>query len=137
MKLHGACRLRRKFLDGNQYSRDSRQVFLEVEYTILSGRRFWRDIIENEELKENAIAAERVNRTPVEALRQLELEGLVNIIPNKAYVTGITRRTFMIYIPALILKVCAKWACENITNAQIEELEEMYIYRFSCKKKPL
>ena len=47
----------------------------------------------NEELKEATIGAEYgVSRTPVrEALRQLELEGLVKIIPNKgAYVTGIS-----------------------------------------------
>jgi len=69
-----------------------------------------------------------VSRTPVrEALRQLELEGLVNIIPNKgAYVTGISEKDINdIYIIRSYLEgLCAKWACEHITQKQIEELEE-------------
>ena len=95
---------------------------------------------ENEELKENAIAAELgVSRTPVrEALRQLELEGLVNIIPNKgAYVTGITKKDIHdIYtIRSYLEGLCAKWACENITNAQIEELEEiLYLSDFHARR---
>ena len=95
---------------------------------------------ENEELKENAIAAELgVSRTPVrEALRQMELEGLVNIIPNKgAYVTGITKKDIHdIYtIRSYLEGLCAKWACENITNAQIEELEEiLYLSDFHARR---
>ena len=48
-----------------------------------------------ERLMELKLAAELgVSRTPVrEALRQLELEGLVSIVPNKgAYVIGITEK---------------------------------------------
>ena len=61
------------------------RVFNKIREDILAGA-----YQENEELKENTIALELgVSRTPVrEALRQLELEGLVTIIPNKgAYVT--------------------------------------------------
>ena len=50
---------------------------------------------EHEELKEATLGKMMdVSRTPVrEALRQLELEGLVEIIPNKgARVTGITKK---------------------------------------------
>ena len=69
-----------------------------------------------------------VSRTPVrEALRQLELEGLVTIIPNKgAYVTGITPKdVYDIYkIRSMLEGVCARWATEHITEKQIEELEE-------------
>ncbi len=70
------------------------RVFNRIREDILSGK-----YRENEELKEVTIGNELgVSRTPVrEALRQLELEGLVNIIPNKgAYVTGISQKTFTI-----------------------------------------
>ena len=68
----------------DQYSLRGR-VFNRIREDILSGK-----YEQNEELRENTIAQELgVSRTPVrEALRQLELEGLVKIIPNKgAYVS--------------------------------------------------
>jgi len=64
------------------------RVFNRLRDDILNGKYQAR-----EELKEVAIGEELgVSRTPVrEALRQLELEGLVQIIPNKgAYVVGIS-----------------------------------------------
>ena len=64
------------------------RVFRRLREDILSGV-----YKENDELREAGIGEELgVSRTPVrEALRQLELEGLVTIIPNKgAYVTGIS-----------------------------------------------
>ena len=63
------------------------RVFHRIREDILSGK-----YKENDELKEMTIGEELgVSRTPVrEAFRQLELEGLIQIIPNKgAYVTGI------------------------------------------------
>ena len=69
-----------------------------------------------------------VSRTPVrEAIHKLELEGLVQIIPNKgAYVTGITPKDVKdIYMIRTSLEgMCARLACENITGEQLEELEE-------------
>ena len=84
---------------------------------------------EYEELKESAIAEEMgVSRTPVrEAFRQLELEGLIQIIPNKgAYVTGITVKDVKdIYaIRSQLEGLCARWATENISKEQMEEMEE-------------
>lgn len=115
----------------------------------LRGKVFHRlreDILEgiykqNDELKENTIAEELgVSRTPVrEALRQLELEGLVNIIPNKgAYVTGITEKDIHdIYeIRSYLEGLCAKWACENMKKETLEELEEIvYLSEFHIKKE--
>ena len=68
------------------------RVFHKLREDILSGK-----YEEHEELKEVAIGEELgVSRTPVrEAFRQLELEGLIQIVPNKgAYVTGITVKDF-------------------------------------------
>lgn len=112
------------------------RVFNRIREDILSGK-----YAENEELKENTIGIELgVSRTPVrEALRQLELEGLVNIIPNKgAYVTGISEKDMHdIYVIRSYLEgLCARWACEHITEHQIEAMEEvLYLSDFHMNKK--
>lgn len=112
------------------------KVFQKIREDILSGK-----YVENEELKEAAIGAEYgVSRTPVrEALRQLELEGLVKIVPNKgAYVTGISKQDIRdIYVIRSYLEgLAARWACENITEAEIENIEEIvYLSEFHAKKK--
>ena len=102
----------------------SARVFHAIREDILNGK-----YQANEELKEKSIGEDLgVCRTPVrEALRQLELEGLVRIIPNKgAFVEGITLKDVKdIYeIRALLEGLCARWAAENITQEQIEELDE-------------
>lgn len=121
---------------------------MSTENTSLSGRVFAtlrEDILngkynENEELREIAIGNELgVSRTPVrEAIRQLELEGLVQIIPNKgAYVKGITPKDVKdIYMIRTSLEgMCARLACENITEEQLEELEEnIYLATFHASK---
>ncbi len=111
------------------------RVFNKLREDILSGV-----YQENEELKENTIGIELgVSRTPVrEALRQLELEGLVTMIPNKgAYVTGITQKDIHdIYVIRSYLEgLCARWACEHITEAQIEALDEvLYLSDFHARR---
>ncbi|CUH92278.1 GntR family transcriptional regulator [Herbinix luporum] len=111
------------------------RVYNAIRDKILSGA-----YQENEELKEMTLAKELgVSRTPVrEALRQLELEGLVSITPNKgASVTGITKKDIHdIYIIRSYLEgLCAKWACENISNTQIEALEEiLYLSDFHARR---
>lgn len=112
------------------------RVFHRIREDILSGK-----YSENDELKEATIGAEfGVSRTPVrEALRQLELEGLVSIVPNKgAYVTGISDKdTRDIYIIRSYLEgLAARWACERISEEEIENLEEIvYLSEFHAKKK--
>ena len=112
------------------------RVFQRLRNDILSGR-----YRENEELKEVAIGEEMgVSRTPVrEAFRQLELEGLIQIIPNKgAYVTGITVKDVEdIYMMRSLLEgLCARWAAENITKEQMEEMEEnVYLSDFHASKE--
>ena len=111
------------------------RVFHKMREDILNGH-----YKEHEELKEVAISEEMgVSRTPVrEALRQLELEGLVQIIPNKgAYVTGITQKDVedIYMIRSLLEGLCAKWACEHITKEQMDEMEEnVYLAKFHAQK---
>jgi DNA-binding GntR family transcriptional regulator len=100
------------------------RVFHKLREDILSGK--YQD---HEELREVTIGEEMgVSRTPVrEAFRQLELEGLIQIVPNKgAYVTGITEEDVKdIYmIRSLLEGLCAKWATEHITPQQLAEMEE-------------
>lgn len=111
------------------------KVFHKLREDILNGK-----YKQNEELREVAIGEELgVSRTPVrEAFRQLELEGLIQMIPNKgAYVTGITLKDVQdIYmIRSLLEGLCAKWATEHITEEQLSEMEEnIYLTEFHQKK---
>lgn len=103
------------------------RVFHTIREDILKGK-----YQENEELREITLGKELgVSRTPVrEALRQLELEGLVKIIPNKgAYVTGITGKDVndIYVIRSLLEGLCARWATEHITEEQIDKLEEIIL----------
>ena len=111
------------------------RVFSKIREDILNGR-----YKEHEELKEIRIGKELgVSRTPVrEALRQLELEGLVQIIPNRgAFVTGIQAKDVKdIYmIRARLEGLCARWATENITKDQMEAMEEnVYLAEYHAGK---
>ncbi len=111
------------------------RVFHKLREDILNGK-----YEEHEELREVAISEEMgVSRTPVrEAFRQLELEGLIQIVPNKgAYVTGITEKDVKdIYmIRSLLEGLCARWATEHITAEQLEEMEEnVYLAQFHAQK---
>ncbi|MDE6313770.1 MAG: GntR family transcriptional regulator [Lachnospiraceae bacterium] len=100
------------------------RVYHQIREDIINGH-----YKKNEELREAAIANELgISRTPVrEALRQLELEGLVVIVPNKgAYVRGFTDKDIhdIYMIRSLLEGLCAKWAAENITEEQMRALEE-------------
>jgi DNA-binding GntR family transcriptional regulator len=100
------------------------RVFVTIENDILNGR-----YKAGESLIESRIADEmNVSRTPVrEAIRQLELEGLLVYIPNKgAIVKGLSsediRDIFQIRIK--IESIAAKRAASNITPSQLKELKE-------------
>lgn len=129
------ARLLEKTNEGLDNGSLSTKVFKILREEILNGK-----YKENEELKEVAIGNELgVSRTPVrEAFRQLELEGLLTIIPNKgAYVTGISPKDVhdIYMIRSSLEGMCAKLATENITNEQLEELEEnVYLATFHASK---
>lgn len=111
------------------------RVFHKIRDDILNGK-----YKNHEELREVAIGEELgVSRTPVrEALRQLELEGLVQIIPNRgAFVTGIQANDVhdIYMIRARLEGLCARWACRNITKEQLDDMEEnVYLSEFHVKK---
>ena len=111
------------------------KVFHKIRDDILSGK-----YRENEELKEVAIGEELgVSRTPVrEALRQLELEGLVQIIPNRgAFVTGIQAKDVhdIYMIRSRLEGLCARWACEKMTQEQMDAMEEnVYLSEFHAAR---
>lgn len=101
------------------------QVFHKLREYILSGK-----YQEGKLLQEIKISKEfGVSRTPVrEALKQLELEGLVSMIPNKgAKVSSISQMDINdIYdIRYLIEGLAAKWAAEKITEQQLNEMHEL------------
>lgn len=118
-----------------EYSLSGR-VFHKLREDILKGK-----YKENEELREITIGKELgVSRTPVrEALRQLELEGLVKIIPNKGtYVTGISAKDVedIYQIRMLLEGLCARWATERITDDSVAKLEEIILLsEFHSKKE--
>lgn len=111
------------------------RVFDKLRDDILNGK-----YEQNEELREAAIGEELgVSRTPVrEAFRQLELEGLLKIVPNKgAYVTGITMKDVEdIYaIRSMLEGLCARWCTQHITQEKLEEMEEnIYLAEFHESK---
>ena len=119
---------------GDKYSLRGR-VYDRIREDILNGV-----YQEHEELKEATLGEKMgVSRTPVrEALRQLELEGLVEIIPNKgARVTGITKKDIddIYQIRNLLEGLCARWATEHVTEDQLEKMEEtLYLTEFHSKK---
>lgn len=119
---------------GDKYSLRGR-VYDRIREDILNGI-----YKEQEELKEATLGEKLgVSRTPVrEALRQLELEGLVEIIPNKgARVTGITKKDIddIYQIRYLLEGLSARWATEHVTEKQLEKMEEtLYLTEFHAQK---
>lgn len=71
-----------------------------------------------------------VSRTPVrEALKQLELDGLVENIPNRGVVVkGISKQDISdIYtIRQAIEGIAATWCVERITDQEVQELKEIF-----------
>lgn len=114
----------------------STDLFYRLMEDILSGK-----LRHNQKLTEQPICDEyRVSRTPVrEALVQLEMLGLVEMIPNRgARVLGFTGRDIRdIYTLRKIYEVQATiWAVERITDEEMEELQENFEFmEFYTMKK--
>lgn len=114
------------------------QVFDKIRSDILNGK-----YKRGEELVESSIGKELgISRTPVrEAIRQLELEGLVQLVPNKgAFVTGISEKDVRdIYlIRARLEGLAARMAKkEHYTGAFRCDGRDGCLIRIPCEKRTL
>lgn len=103
----------------------SAQVYQQIRSAILEG-----ELVSGESVTELGLAKDcGVSRTPVrEALRQLELEGLVELIPNKgAVVLGISPEDIRdIYeMRAMLEGAAAARAAQHATDEQVRQLTEV------------
>lgn len=100
-------------------------VFNTLRQAILRG-----ELKPGERLMENQLANKLgVSRTPIrEALRKLELEGLVNMVPRKgAEVADITEKSLrdVLEVRKALEELSVQLACEKITEEEIEELKRV------------
>ncbi|MCX7951771.1 MAG: GntR family transcriptional regulator [Clostridiales bacterium] len=109
-------------MEEKQLLRD--QIFSSLRRDIIEGKYEKGDILVESEIAKNF----GVSRTPIrEVLRQLELEGLVESVPNKGvFVQGISQDEIKdIYEIRTVLEgLAGKRAAENITQEQLELLRE-------------
>lgn len=111
------------------------ELFNKLRDDIIKG-----NIPAGEKLTEQRICKEyKVSRTPVrEAFQKLELDGLIDIIPNRgAFVIGITHQDIedMYELRKAYEAIAVKWAIERITEEEFQELEEAYdIMEFYTQK---
>jgi len=121
-----------KHMDNDSNASLHGRIFNYLQNDILNGKYKTGDSLIETKLSEEL----GVSRTPIrEAIRQLELEGLVQTIPNKgAIVTGLTAKDIEdIYTIRLAIEgLAARWAAENVTESELKEmkhfldLEEFY-----------
>ncbi len=101
------------------------KVFKQILDDILNGK--YRT---GETLVESRLADEYgVSRTPIrEALKQLELEGLVSPMPNRRVVVeGVTQRDIddIYVIRKAVEGLATRWAASNISKKELEELKQL------------
>lgn len=100
-------------------------VFNTLREAILQG-----ELIPGERLMEKQLAERLgVSRTPIrEAIRKLELEGLIIMVPRKgAEVAKITEKDIkdVLEVRAVLEALAVKLACEKMDEEGIEELEKL------------
>jgi DNA-binding GntR family transcriptional regulator len=100
------------------------RVFNRIENDILNGIYQPGDSLIETKLSEEL----GVSRTPIrEAIRQLELEGLAQSIPNKgSIVKGISAQDIddIYTIRMMVEGLAARWTAEKITDEELKELKE-------------
>ena len=101
-------------------------LFLKLREDILSGK-----IPAGQKLSEQAICdSYMVSRTPVrEAFQKLELEGLIEIFPNRgAFVLDVTRQDLddTYELMRSLESLAVKWAIDRMSEEDMQELQETY-----------
>ncbi|MBE3586904.1 MAG: GntR family transcriptional regulator [Thermoanaerobacter sp.] len=112
-------------------------VFESLREAIIQGR-----LKPGERLMEIQLAEEMgVSRTPVrEAIRKLELEGFVVMVPRKgAYVAGISVKDIVdvFEVRAALEALAAGLAAERITDEELEELERALVKTYEVGENNL
>ncbi len=87
----------------------------------------------NSKLTENRLCAKyKVSRTPMrEAFRRLEMDGLVEYIPNRGeFVRGFTQVEIddMLMMRADLEVTACRWAIERITDIELEQMSDIFKY---------
>lgn len=125
--------------DGKSSSQPlSSNLYTELQEDILTGR-----LRPGDKLTEQKICNEyKVSRTPVrEALRQLEMDGLIENIPNRgAFVLGLSDQDVEdLHVLRQAGEIQAvRWAIERITEEEMDELEETFEFmEFYTMKKDI
>ena len=99
-------------------------LFSELQKDILSG-----EIPDGSKLTEQSVCKRyNVSRTPVrEAFRQLEADGLIEIIPNRgAFATGLSRRDIsdLFDLRSVFEVQAVEWAIKRMSDEDIDRLAE-------------
>lgn len=116
----------------------SADLALRVKEDILAGK-----LKTDQKLTEQTICDKyKVSRTPVrEALVKLEMEGLIESIPNRgSFVVGLSEQDLEdVFVLRKMYEIQAtKWAIERITEEELDELEEnMEFMEFYTMKNDL
>ncbi|MEE1038459.1 MAG: GntR family transcriptional regulator [Eubacterium sp.] len=116
----------------------STDLFSTLKDEILQGK-----LLSGQKLTEKVICEKyQISRTPVrEALHKLEMEGLVESIPNRGFfVLGLTDQDYMdMFTLRKVYEVQAtQWAIQRITKEELEELEELFEFmEFYTMKKDI
>ena len=110
-------------------------VFMAIREAILSGK-----LEPGERLMEIHLARELgVSRTPVrEAIRMLELEGLVNMIPRRGAVVAEITPTDMedvLEVRAALEQLAVRKACSSMTQEQLQDLKNAARVFADCLRK--
>ena len=100
-------------------------------FTVLRDKILNEEYTQGQKLNEVALSKElNISRTPIrEALKQLELEGLVKSIPNKGvYVLGFSHRDIddMLEIRYALEGLAIQLAIERINDEELEKIKEVY-----------
>ncbi|WP_026894947.1 GntR family transcriptional regulator [Clostridiisalibacter paucivorans] len=114
------------YIDKDGMSSLTSRIFNILRDEILEGK-----YVEGQKLVESKLASKLgVSRTPVrEGLKQLELEGLVESIPNKGVIVkGITTQDIndILNIRLAIEDLAVEWAMERMNDEELVQLKEIY-----------